>query len=81
MPVRSNLHWKGRATAGPMARTISAHWLLHLHLAWRAIGLNGVTLAFEELDAITTVLALAAGELSEDELADWFRGHLAASAG
>ena len=38
---------------------------------------NGVELAFEERDAITTVLALAAGELSEDELADWFRSHIA----
>ena len=45
------------------------------------LGLNGVTLAFEELDAIMIVLALAAGELSEDELAEWFRGRLAASAG
>lgn len=38
---------------------------------------NGVSLAFDELEAIATVLALAAGELSEDELADWFRQHLA----
>jgi death-on-curing protein len=40
--------------------------------------LNGRVLEFAERDAIATVLALAAGDLSEDELADWFRGHLAA---
>jgi death on curing protein len=39
------------------------------------LALNGVTISFAPDDAITTVLALAAGELSEDELADWFRGH------
>jgi death on curing protein len=39
------------------------------------LALNGVTISFASDDAITTVLALAAGELSEDELADWFRGH------
>ena len=35
--------------------------------------LNGQTLAFAPRDAIDIVLALAASELSEDELADWFR--------
>ena len=35
--------------------------------------MNGQTLIFDPADAIQTVLALAAGELSEDELADWFR--------
>lgn len=50
-------------------------------LARLFLGLNGIEISFAALDAITTVLALAAGELSEDELADWFRGHLAASAG
>ena len=39
--------------------------------------LNGQALAFGPRDAIDIVLALAAGELSEDELADWFRQHLA----
>jgi death on curing protein len=34
---------------------------------------NGVEIAFEKIEAINVVLALAAGELSEDELADWFR--------
>jgi death-on-curing protein len=38
---------------------------------------NGLTLAFGEREAIATVLALAAGELSEDELADWFRERIA----
>jgi death on curing protein len=33
--------------------------------------LNGHALVFTPEDAITTVLALAAGELSEEELADW----------
>ena len=39
--------------------------------------LNGQTLSFAPREAIDIVLALAAGELSEDELADWFRQHLA----
>lgn len=38
---------------------------------------NGGALKFDEMDAIRTVQALAAGEFSEDELADWFRLHLA----
>lgn len=38
--------------------------------------LNSVAIAFDPEDAIRTVLALAAGELSEDELADWFRQHI-----
>jgi death on curing protein len=42
------------------------------------LALNGVTISFTPNDAITTVLALAAGELSEHELADWFRLHIAA---
>jgi death-on-curing protein len=37
---------------------------------------NAFGLVFTERDAIAMVFALAAGELSEDELADWFRGHL-----
>lgn len=39
---------------------------------------NGLDLRYEEREAIAIVLALAAGELSEAELADWFRMHLAA---
>lgn len=38
--------------------------------------LNGIEITFEESDAIRTVELLAAGELSEDELADWFRTRL-----
>ena len=39
------------------------------------LALNGVTLRFNPEDAIRTMLALAAGELAEDELADWFRSN------
>ena len=38
--------------------------------------LNGQTLSFTPRMAIDVVLALAAGELGEDELVDWFRQHL-----
>lgn len=38
---------------------------------------NGIRLRFDKIAAIDTFLALAAGELSEEELADWFRQHLA----
>lgn len=38
--------------------------------------INGHKLAFDQQDAVSTVLALAAGELSEEELADWFRTRL-----
>lgn len=38
--------------------------------------LNGLEIAFDESDAIRTVEKLAAGELSEDELADWLRTRL-----
>lgn len=37
---------------------------------------NGIGIVFTEREAIATVVALAAGELTEAELADWFRGHL-----
>jgi death on curing protein len=46
-------------------------------LARLFLALNHVTISFTSEEAITTVLALAAGELSEEELADWFRGHVA----
>lgn len=42
-------------------------------LARLFLALNQLEIAFDPEDAISTVLALAAGELSEDELADWFR--------
>jgi death on curing protein len=45
-------------------------------LARLFLRLNGKVLRFEPNDAINTVLALAAGDLSEEELADWFRGHI-----
>ena len=48
--------------------------------AWVAarlfLRLNGVALAFTEREAIARVFALAAGELTEEELADWFRERL-----
>lgn len=39
---------------------------------------NGLDLRYGEREAIAIVLALAAGELGEAELAEWFRTHLAA---
>lgn len=39
--------------------------------------LNGQTLRYEKEEAITAMLALAAGEISEEELTDWFRQRLA----
>ena len=38
--------------------------------------LNGIKIHFKQEDAIATVQALAAGELTEADLADWFRLHL-----
>jgi death-on-curing protein len=40
---------------------------------------NGIEIAFDKVDATNTVIALAAGELSEDELADWFRQRVVAT--
>jgi len=40
--------------------------------------LNGVQIGFDKADAIRTMLALAAGELREEELADWFRAQIVA---
>lgn len=45
-------------------------------LARLFLALNGQQLAFAPGDAIATVLALAGGELSEEELADWFRSRI-----
>lgn len=45
-------------------------------LARLFLALNGLTLRFAADDAIRTMLALAGGELSEEELTDWFRQHL-----
>jgi death-on-curing protein len=41
------------------------------------LALNGYTLEASDAELVVAFLALAAGELSEGELADWFRGHLA----
>ena len=46
-------------------------------LARLFLAINGHQLSFAPEDAIRTVLALAAGELSEEELADWFRTRIA----
>lgn len=40
--------------------------------------LNGFGLTASDAELVVTFLALAAGELSEEELADWLRAHLAA---
>jgi death on curing protein len=47
-------------------------------LARLFLHLNGQALAFEPIDAIRAMLALAAGETSEEELAVWFRERIAA---
>jgi death on curing protein len=39
--------------------------------------LNKVEIVFDKADAIRTMLALAAGEMEEATLADWFRSHIA----
>jgi death-on-curing protein len=45
-------------------------------LARLFLALNGHALRFDPAGAINIVLALAAGNLSEQELADWFRAGL-----
>jgi death on curing protein len=45
-------------------------------LARLFLALNSHVLTFDQQDAAQTVIALAAGELSEDELTAWFRDHL-----
>ena len=42
-------------------------------LARLFLALNGIMLRYAPEDAIRAMLALAAGELSENELTDWFR--------
>lgn len=44
------------------------------------LALNGLRLKADPLDAIRTILALAAGELDESQLAEWIRGNAAAAA-
>lgn len=46
-------------------------------LARLFLALNRVKLRFTATEAIEAMLALAAGDLTEDEMADWFRRHLA----
>jgi death-on-curing protein len=48
-------------------------------LARLFLALNGHELRFSPADAIATMLDLAAGQLSEAEMADWFRERLAKS--
>jgi len=45
-------------------------------LARLFLALNEQKLRFEPADAIATMLALATGQLPEEELADWFRSRL-----
>lgn len=51
--------------------------------AWVAarlfLRINGHQIRFAKEDAIRMVLALAAGDLSEEELADWFHQRIAAA--
>ena len=42
------------------------------------LGLNGHRLVTSQADATLTMLALAAGDLSEDEFAQWLRAHIQA---
>lgn len=48
-------------------------WVVARMFLW----FNGQVIAYAPEDAIRVVLTLAAGELTEDELADWFRERLA----
>lgn len=41
--------------------------------------LNGYTLLASDAELVVAFLALAAGELAEEEMADWFRSRLAAA--
>jgi len=43
------------------------------------LNLNGHALDASDAEIVVTFVALAAGELSEDELADWFRERLASA--
>jgi len=40
--------------------------------------MNGLALTADEMDAVMTIQALAAGELTEDQLAEWITTHSAA---
>lgn len=41
------------------------------------LAINGLVLDATDAEVVVAFLALAAGEFAEDELADWFRTHLA----
>ncbi len=41
------------------------------------LAMNGYALAASDAELVVIFLALAAGEIPEDELAAWFRGHIA----
>jgi death-on-curing protein len=41
------------------------------------LGLNGYELTARDTDVVTTIVALAAGEIDEEMLADWIRLHIA----
>ena len=43
------------------------------------LALNGFMLNASDAEVVVAFLALASGELSEDELTDWFRSHTAVS--
>ncbi len=45
-------------------------------LARLFLAINEARISFDQQDAIRVMLALAAGELSEEEMADWFRRHI-----
>lgn len=40
------------------------------------LALNGIKLLSSDAEGVLAFVALAAGELSEDALADWFRSHI-----
>jgi death-on-curing protein len=40
------------------------------------LGLNGKAIECPEIEVVTIMIALAAGDLAEDELADWLRSRL-----
>ena len=41
--------------------------------------LNGIQITFDKADAIRMMLALASGNLDEEQVADWFRRHIVAA--
>ena len=40
------------------------------------LALNGMRLACDDVEVVTTFLALAAGELTVEDLGSWFRSHI-----